>query len=82
MIRHELCKAKGLPLRCRQIVIPERLQKRVITAAYSMGHFGMTKTKQMLGPSIGFQDSTAWSKTRYQDALNVRYALLNTDRNQ
>ena len=48
LIRHGLCKAKGLLLRCRQIVIPEKLQKHVISAAHSMGHFGMTKTKQML----------------------------------
>ena len=48
LVRHELSKAKGMLLRCRQIVIPEKLQKHVITAAHSMGHFGMTKTKQML----------------------------------
>ena len=52
LIRHELCKVKGLLLRCRQIVIPEKLQKHVISAADSMGHFGMTKTKQMLPSQV------------------------------
>ena len=54
LIRHVLCKAKGLLLRCRQIVIPEKLQKHVISAAHSMGHFGMTKTKQMLRAKYWF----------------------------
>ena len=53
-IRHELYRAKGLLLRCRQIVIPEKLQKQVITAAHSMGHFGMTRTKQMLRAKYWF----------------------------
>ena len=48
LVRHELFLVKGLVLRCRQIVIPEKLQKQVIKAAHSMGHFGMTRTKQML----------------------------------
>ena len=53
-IRHELYRAKGLLLRCRQIAIPEKLQKQVITAAHSMGHFGMTRTKQMLRAKYWF----------------------------
>ena len=53
-IKHELYRAKGLLLRCRQIVIPEKLQKYVITAAHSMGHFGMTRTKQMLRAKYWF----------------------------
>ena len=82
-IRHEMCKAKGLLLRCRRIVISERLQKKVITAAHRMIHFGMTKQNRCFGPSIGFQDSTAWLKMQYQNALNGRYiCMLNTDRNQ
>ena len=54
LIRHELCKAKGLVLRCTQIVIPEKLQKHVISAAHRMGHFGMTKTKQMFRAKYWF----------------------------
>ena len=53
-MRHELFRAKGLILRCRQIVIPEKLQKQVIIAAHSMGHFGMTRTKQMLRAKYWF----------------------------
>ena len=47
-VRHELYQANGLILRNKQVVIPERLQRDTIRAAHSMGHFGMTKTKQML----------------------------------
>ena len=54
LIKHELFRAKGLLLRCRQIVIPEALQRHVITAAHSMGHFGMTRTKQMLREKYWF----------------------------
>ena len=54
LVRHELFQAKGLLLRCKQKVIPEELQKHVITAAHSMGHFGMTRTKQMLRAKYWF----------------------------
>ena len=54
LVRHELSRAKGLILRCNQIVIPEKLQKEVIKAAHSLGHFGMTRTKQMLRAKYWF----------------------------
>ena len=54
LTRHELSCAKGLILRDRQIVIPETLQKQVINAAHSIGHFGMTRTKQMLRAEYWF----------------------------
>ncbi|MEW8584399.1 MAG: RNase H-like domain-containing protein, partial [Candidatus Thiodiazotropha sp.] len=54
MIRHELSRAKGLLLRDKQIVIPEELQRQVITAAHSLGHFGITITKQMLRAKYWF----------------------------
>ena len=54
LVRHELFRAKGFLLRNRQIVIPEELQKQVIAAAHSMGHFGMTRTKQMLRAKYWF----------------------------
>ena len=48
MIREELCSAEGLIFRLDKIVIPDSLQRKVIKAAHSMGHLGMTKTKQLL----------------------------------
>ena len=54
LVRHELFRAKELILRCRQIVIPEKLQKQVIIATHCMGHFGMTRTKQMLRAKYWF----------------------------
>lgn len=37
-----------------QIVIPTRLQRKVVQAAHHMGHLGMTKTKQMLREKYWF----------------------------
>ena len=44
MIREELFRAERLD----KIVIPSSLQRKVIKAAHSMGHLGITKTKQLL----------------------------------
>ena len=54
LVKHELYQTKGLLFRCRQIVIPEKLQKQAIIAAHSLGHFGMTRTKQMLQAKYWF----------------------------
>ena len=54
LVKHELYQTKGLLFRCRQIIIPEKLQKQVIIAAHSLGHFGMTRTKQMLRAKYWF----------------------------
>ena len=54
LVPHELLWAKGFLLRCRQIVIPEKLQKQVIIAAHSLCHFGMTRTNQMLRAKYWF----------------------------
>ncbi|XP_053400392.1 uncharacterized protein K02A2.6-like [Mercenaria mercenaria] len=54
LVRHELYRANGLILRNRQVVIPEKLQRSTIKAAHSMGHFGMTRTKQMLREKYWF----------------------------
>lgn len=54
LVRHDLSRAQGLLLRCNQIVIPEKLQKQVIKAGHSLGHFGMTRTKQMLRAKYWF----------------------------
>ncbi|CAG2239918.1 unnamed protein product [Mytilus edulis] len=48
MVRNELYILDEVLFRLNQIVIPESLQRKVIKAAHSMGHLGLTKTKQML----------------------------------
>ena len=55
-IRHELYVMNGLIFRMNQIVIPLSLQRTVIKAAHSLGHLGMTKTKQMLNEKYWFPD--------------------------
>ena len=47
-IRHELYTADGTIFRLNRIVMPEALQRKVINNAHKMGHFGKTRTKQML----------------------------------
>ena len=40
LVKHELYQTGGLLLRCKQIVIPEKLLKQVIIAAHSLCYFG------------------------------------------
>ena len=55
-IRHELYVMNGLIFRFNQIVILQKLQHTVIKAAHSLGHLGMTKTKQMLREKYWFPE--------------------------
>ena len=55
-IKDELFVADGLVFRLNQIVLPEKLRRTVIKAAHSMGHLGMTKTKQMLRQKYWFPE--------------------------
>ena len=55
-IRHELYVMNGLIFRFNQIVIPQKHQHTVIKAAHSLGHLGMTKTKQMLREKYWFPE--------------------------
>ena len=55
-IRHELFVMEGLNFRWNQIIIPRRLQHKVVKAAHSLGHLGMTKTKQMLRKKYWFPE--------------------------
>ena len=55
-IRHDLYVMNGLIFRFNQIVILSCLQRNVIKAAHSLGHMGMTKTKQMLREKYWFPE--------------------------
>ena len=55
-IRYELHVMNGLIFRLNQIVIPSKLQNTVIKAAHSLGHLGMSKTKQMLREKYWFPE--------------------------
>ena len=57
MIREELFRAERLD----KIVIPSSLQRKVIKAAHSMGHLGITKTEQLLRNKyiLAFKDEPA-----------------------
>ena len=47
-VRNDLYIVDGLIFRSNQIDIPKKLQRKVIKIGHSMGHLGITKTKQML----------------------------------
>ena len=53
-LKDELYEAKGLTYRMNQIVLPDKLQNKIIKIAHEMGHFGKTKTKQMLRSKYWF----------------------------
>nr|XP_006814683.1 PREDICTED: uncharacterized protein K02A2.6-like [Saccoglossus kowalevskii] len=54
MIRYELYTAEGLIFRLNRIIIPRNLHRKVIKAPHKLGHFGMTRTKQMLREKYWF----------------------------
>ena len=47
-VKDELYLAEGLIFRMNRIVLPETLRVKVINKAHQMGHFGITRTKQMI----------------------------------
>lgn len=53
-VSQELYIADGVVFRLAQIVIPRSLQRKVIKAAHSQGHLGMTKLKQMMREKYWF----------------------------
>ena len=53
-IRWELYIAEDLILRMNQIVIPKKLQHRVVKSAHKMGHLGITKTKRLVRDKYWF----------------------------
>ena len=54
LIREELSIAEGMLFRLDKIVIPQSLQRKTVKAAHSLGHLGITKTKQMLRAKYWF----------------------------
>ena len=53
-IRDELYEAQGLISRIERIVLPTRLQQKIIKTAHKLGHLGITKMKQMLRAKYWF----------------------------
>lgn len=58
--------AGGLVFRLEKLVVPSSLQQKEIKATHSLGHFGMTKTKQMLREKYWFP------KIRLGSVLNAK----------
>lgn len=53
-IRKELYEVDGLILRDKQIIIPEKLRRKTVRAAHSLGHFGSNRIKSMLRKKYWF----------------------------
>ena len=47
-IKQELSMAEGLIFRQERIIIPEKLQRKIVKIGHSLGYLGKTKTKRML----------------------------------
>ena len=47
-VKEELSMAEGLIFRENRIVLPEKLQRKVVKIGHNLGHLGKTKTKSML----------------------------------
>jgi hypothetical protein len=58
IIRDELSIIEGLIYRERRLVIPENLQRKLVSIGHKMGHLGATKTKQMLRERYWFPEMT------------------------
>ena len=58
-IKDEIYEAQGLILRMERIVLPMKLQQKVIKLAHKLGHLGTTKTKQMLRAKYWFPGMNA-----------------------
>ena len=53
-VKDELYIAENLIFRMNKIVVPERLRRKIIDQAHKMGHFGITRTKQMIREKYWF----------------------------
>ena len=53
-IKDELYEVQGLIFRMERIVLPTKLQQKIIKTAQNLGHLGTTKTKQMLRAKYWF----------------------------
>ena len=53
-VKEELYESQGMIFCMEKIVLPANLQQKIIKPAHSLGHLGMTKTKQMLREKYWF----------------------------
>ena len=72
MVRDELSVCEGLLLRGNQIVMPERLRRGLVMAAHNFGHFGKTRTNQMLGSKYWFPAMNAMVEELIDKCVNCQ----------
>jgi len=53
-VKEELYGSQGMIFRMEKIILPANVQQKIIKSAHSLGHLGMTKTKQMLREKYWF----------------------------
>ena len=79
MIKGELSEVDGVILRLTRIVVPVALQRKLVTAAHTMGQFGVTKTKQRLRQKYYFPRMNAIIEDIIGSCL--QYRLVSKERN-
>ena len=79
-IKQELYVVDGLIFRLNQIVIPKKLRCTVIKAAHSLGHLGMTKTKQMLRQKYWFPEMNKQVELVVGQCYECQVTTLHHDR--
>ena len=72
MVRDGLSVCEGLLLRENQIVMPERLQRGLVKTAHNLGHFGKTRTKQMLRSKYWFPAMNAMVEELIDRCVNCQ----------
>ena len=68
-LKDELSVIEGLVYRLNKIVVPAKLQKRIIRIGHQLGHLGKTKTKQLLREKYWFP----WMNTMIEQAIDQCY---------
>ena len=53
-VKEELYESQGMIFRMERIILPAKLQQKIIKSAHTLGHLGTTKTKQMLREKYWF----------------------------
>ena len=80
-VKEELYESQGMVFRMEKIILPTNLQQKIIKSAHSLGHLGMTKTKQMLREKYWFPGMNHLISQTIGSGNDCQVATRVTDRN-
>ena len=81
-IREELSIIDGMIYRMDRIVIPEKLQRKIIQVGHKLGHLGSTKTKQLLRNKYWFPQMSTLIDETCDKCYECKVATKEGKRNQ